>query len=81
MSLLRKCLKPPHQPAELELSQVREDLSYEEYPIRILDIKDRETRRQTIRFAKVQWNNHSEDEATWEREDDLRKTFPHLFND
>ena len=28
---------------------------------------------------KVQWSNHSEDEATWEREDRLRKEYPSLF--
>jgi len=27
----------------------------------------------------VQWNRYTEDEATWEREEDLRKTYPQLF--
>jgi hypothetical protein len=65
ISLLRKCLKPPHQQVEMELSELQKDLSYEEYPIRILDIKDHETRRRNIRknirFVKVQWSNHSEE--------------------
>jgi hypothetical protein len=64
----------------MELSELQKDLSYEEYPVRILDIKDRETRRKNIRFVKVQWSNHSEDEATWEREDDLKKDYPYLFD-
>jgi hypothetical protein len=29
---------------------------------------------------KVQWSNHTEEEATWEREDYLHKEFPNLFN-
>jgi hypothetical protein len=45
----------------MELSELQKDLSYEEYPVRILDIKDRETRRKNIRFVKVQWSNHSEE--------------------
>jgi hypothetical protein len=39
----------------------------------------RVTRRRKIKFFKVQWSNHSEDEATWEREDYLRQEFPYLF--
>lgn len=79
ISLLRKCLKLPHQSVELDLPELQKDLTYEEYPICILDFKDRTTRRRNIRFAKVQWSNHSEDEATWEKEDDLRKSYPYLF--
>jgi hypothetical protein len=30
-------------------------------------------------MCKVQWNRHSEEEATWEREEDLRKAYPQLF--
>jgi hypothetical protein len=30
-------------------------------------------------MCKVQWSHHSEDEATWEREEELRIDFPHLF--
>jgi hypothetical protein len=37
----------------------------------ILDQKDDATRCKTIKFFKVQWNNHSEEEAMWEREDFL----------
>jgi hypothetical protein len=29
---------------------------------------------------KVQWSNHTEDEATWEREDHLRREFPGLLH-
>jgi hypothetical protein len=29
-----------------------------------------------VKFVKVQWSNHSEDEATWEREDRLRQDYP-----
>ena len=30
-------------------------------------------------MCKVQWNRHSVDEATWEREDDLKSDYPNLF--
>jgi hypothetical protein len=50
-------------------------LTYNAYPVKILEQQDRVTRRKAIWFYKVQWNNHSEDEATWEREDYLRSNF------
>jgi hypothetical protein len=47
------------------------DLTYKVYPIKILEQQDQTTRKKTTRFYKVQWNGHSGDEATWEREDFL----------
>jgi hypothetical protein len=62
-----------------EVLELREDLSYPEYPIRILDQAKRWTRQKAIKFLKVQWSNHSEDEATWEREDRLREEYSAFF--
>jgi hypothetical protein len=45
------------------------ELTYSEYPIRILDQKDMITRRRTLKFYKIQWNQHTEDEATWETQE------------
>ena len=58
---------------------MQEDLSYKEYPVRILEIVERITRSRIIRICKVQWNRHFVDEATWEREDDLKSDYPNLF--
>jgi hypothetical protein len=52
------------------------DLTYEEKPIKILETSERITRTKTIKFCKVQWSNHTEEE---EREDELREDHPHLF--
>jgi hypothetical protein len=48
-------------------------------PINVLDQQDRATRKKIIWFYKVQWNDHSEDEATWEREDYLRSNYPNFL--
>jgi hypothetical protein len=61
-----------------ELS-VHGDLTYTEYPIKIIDTLTRVTRNKVIKMCKVQWSHHGEDEATWEIEEDLRIEFPHLF--
>nr|CAH66687.1 OSIGBa0097A15.2 [Oryza sativa] len=76
---LKKCLRVPTEEANLEQIEVQEDLTYVEKPIRILEIDKRRTKNRVIRFCKVQWSNHSEEESTWEREDELKSAHPHLF--
>ena len=73
VSPLKKCLRVPEQVVEIEGVELEPDLTYAEYPVRILDQKDRVTRRRTIKFYKVQWNKHTKEEATWESEDYLRE--------
>ena len=69
VSQLKKCLRVPTEATELEKLDLQPDLSYQEHPIQILEEKERKTRNHSIKFIKVQWSNHTEDEATWERED------------
>jgi hypothetical protein len=78
MSQLKKCLKAPMDVVLPEVTPLKADLSYPEHPIKVLDQKDRVTRRKTIKFFTIQWSNHSEEEATWESEDFLRSRHPDL---
>jgi hypothetical protein len=71
VSQLKKCLKPPVDVVLPEVTPLEDDLSYPKHTIKVLDQKDCVTRRKTIKFFKVQWSNHSEEEATWESEDFL----------
>ena len=64
----------------LEAIQLDSDLTYEEKPVKILEYASRVTRNKVIKFCKVQWSHHTEDEATWEREEELLKDHPHLFS-
>ena len=52
------------------------DLSYVEYPLRILDQKERGTRQKVLKMYTIQWAHHTEEEATWETEDYLNRHFP-----
>ena len=80
VSQLRLCLRVPTEVVESDSIQLESDLTYSEHPIKIIDRKDRVTRRTTNRFYKVQWSNHSEDEATWEKEEFLRSKYPEFLN-
>jgi hypothetical protein len=79
VSQLKKCLCVPEEQLPVEGREVQEDLTYIEKPTRILETVDRVTRRKTIRMCQVRWGHHSEEEATWEREDDLMAKYPELF--
>src|SRR3954468_24026683 len=56
VSQLRRCLKDPIREVDHETLDLQDDLSYREYPVRILDSAERVTRRQKIRFLKVEWS-------------------------
>jgi hypothetical protein len=79
VSQLKKCLRVPEEQAPLEGLDVQEDLTYTEHPVKILKTSERVTRNKKIKMCRVQWSHHTEDEATWEREDELRKTYSGLF--
>jgi hypothetical protein len=70
---------PLRDTVPLEEVQLESDLTYEQKPIKIIETSERVTRTKTIRFCKVQWSHHTKQEATWEREDDLREDHPNLF--
>jgi hypothetical protein len=76
MLQLKKCLKEPMDVVLPKVTPLEADLSYPEHPIKVLDRKDRVTRRKTIKLFKIQWSNHIEEEATWESEDFLRSHHP-----
>jgi hypothetical protein len=64
VSQLKKCLQAPMNVVLSDATLLKADLTYPEHPIKILDQKDRVTRHKMIKFFKVQWNNHIEEEAT-----------------
>ena len=55
-----------------EVTPLEADLLYPEHPIKVLDQKDRVTRRKAIKFFNIQWSSHSNLEAMWKSEDFLR---------
>jgi hypothetical protein len=54
VSQLKKCLRVPEEQIPLEELTVKEDLTYEEYSVKILETTERFTRSRTIKMCKVQ---------------------------
>jgi hypothetical protein len=80
VSQLRKYLQVLEERMPLKELQVVEDLTYQEYLVKILDTSEKVTRNNRYRMCKVQWSNHTEEEATWEKEDQLKAEFPEIFS-
>jgi hypothetical protein len=78
VSQLRKCLRVLEEQMPLEELTVGEDLTYQQYPVKILDTSEKVTRNNCYKMCKVQWCNHTEEEATWEKEDQLKAEFPEI---
>jgi hypothetical protein len=76
---LKKCLRVLEEQLPMEHLDPRGDLTYSERPIKILDITEWVTRNNVIKMCKVQWSHHTEDEATWEHEEELTVDYPELF--
>jgi hypothetical protein len=81
VSQLNKYLCVPEEQIPMEDLDAKEDLSYQEYPVKILETSERVTQNKKIRMCKVQWSHHTEEEATWEREEELKAEFPSFFSD
>jgi hypothetical protein len=61
VSQLKKCLCVPEEQIPMEYLDAKEDLSYQEYPDKILKISERVTPNKKIRMCKVQWSHHTEE--------------------
>jgi hypothetical protein len=71
----------PEEQIPMEELDAKEDLSYQEYPVNILETTERVMRNKRIRMCKVQWSHHTEEEATWEREEEMKAEFLSFFSD
>jgi hypothetical protein len=64
VSQLKKCVHLPTEVITEPEVVIEPDLSYQDYPSKVLDCKEKSTRAKSIKMYKIQWSNHSEEEAT-----------------
>ena len=51
-------MRVPEEQISLEELTVKGDFTYEEYPVKILEIAQRVTRIRVVKMCKVQWNRY-----------------------
>ncbi|GKA02457.1 putative reverse transcriptase domain-containing protein [Tanacetum coccineum] len=80
MSNLKKCLADPTLQVPLDEIQVDAKLNFMEEPVEILEREFKKLKRSRIAIVKVRWNSKRGPEFTWEREDQMKLKYPHLFS-
>ncbi|GJY19597.1 putative reverse transcriptase domain-containing protein [Tanacetum coccineum] len=67
-------------PEELNGIQVDAKVNFVEEPVEILEREFKKLKRSRIAIVKVRWNSKRGPEFTWEREDQMKLKYPHLFS-
>ncbi|GJR43444.1 putative reverse transcriptase domain-containing protein [Tanacetum coccineum] len=81
VSNLKKCLADPTLQVPLDEIRVDAKLNFVEEPMEILEREFKKLKRSRIAIVKVRWNSKRGPEFTWEREDQMKLKYPHLFSD
>jgi hypothetical protein len=76
VSQLKRCLPVPKEQLSMGQLELRGDLTYGKRPIKILDTAEWVTSSTVIKMCKAQWSHHTEDESTWEHDEELRADYP-----
>ncbi|GKC18042.1 putative reverse transcriptase domain-containing protein [Tanacetum coccineum] len=79
VSNLKKCLSDEPLAIPLDEIHVDDKLYFVEEPVEIMDREVKWLNQSRIPIIKVRWNSRRGPEFTWEREDQFRKKYPHLF--
>ncbi|GJY16302.1 putative reverse transcriptase domain-containing protein [Tanacetum coccineum] len=79
VSNLKKCLSDEPLAVPLDEIHIDDKLHFVEEPVEILEREVKKLRRSRIPIIKVRWNSKRGPEFTWEREDQFREKYPHLF--
>ena len=79
VSMLRKYIRDPFHVLRHQEMEVTLELKYEVHPEMILDRQEKELCNKKIPLVKLQWENHSPEEATWELEKEMKSKYLTLF--
>ncbi|GJT87418.1 putative reverse transcriptase domain-containing protein [Tanacetum coccineum] len=79
VSNLKKCYADEPLAVPLDGLHFDDKLQFVEEPVEIVDREVKRLKRSRIPLVKVRWNSKRGPEFTWEREDQFRKRYPHLF--
>nr|GEY49419.1 putative reverse transcriptase domain-containing protein [Tanacetum cinerariifolium] len=81
VSNLKKCLAEPYVQLPLDEIEIDENLYFVEEPMEIVERDVKKLKRRRIPLVKVRWSSRQGAEYTWEREDQFRRKYPHLFTE
>ncbi|KAI3815635.1 hypothetical protein L1987_15312 [Smallanthus sonchifolius] len=79
VSNLKKCLAEENLHIPLDEVHIDETMHFVEKPMEIMDREVKQLKRSRIPIVKVRWESKRGPEFTWEREDQMKAKYPHLF--
>ncbi|GJS72373.1 hypothetical protein Tco_0705214 [Tanacetum coccineum] len=79
VSNLKKCLSDESFVIPMKELRLDEKLNFVEEPAEIIDREVKQLRQSRIPIVKVRWNSKRGPEFMWERKDEIRAKYPHLF--
>ncbi|KAI3799545.1 hypothetical protein L1987_34844 [Smallanthus sonchifolius] len=79
VSILKKCLADENLHIPLDEVHIDETMHFVEKPVEIMDREVKQLKRSRIPIVKVRWESKRGPEFTWEREDQMKAKYPHLF--
>ncbi|GJZ78685.1 putative reverse transcriptase domain-containing protein [Tanacetum coccineum] len=79
VSNLKKCLTEGDVVVSMDEIQLDDKLHVIEEPVEFVDREVKRLKQSRIPIVKVHWNSKIGPEFTWEREDQIKKKYPHLF--
>ncbi|GKB99046.1 putative reverse transcriptase domain-containing protein [Tanacetum coccineum] len=79
VSNFKKCISDESLIIPMKELQLDNKLNFVEEPVEIMDREVKQLRQSRIPIVKVRWNSKRGPEFTWEREDQIRAKYPHLF--
>nr|GEY06036.1 putative reverse transcriptase domain-containing protein [Tanacetum cinerariifolium]GEY06139.1 putative reverse transcriptase domain-containing protein [Tanacetum cinerariifolium] len=80
VSNLKKCLADLTLQVPLDEIRVDDKLNFVEEPLKIMEREFKKLKRSRIVIVKVRWNLKRGSEFTWEREDQMKLKYLHLFS-
>ncbi|TMX00616.1 hypothetical protein EJD97_000449, partial [Solanum chilense] len=79
VSMLKMCITDPESIDPIEGLGIKDNLSFEEVPVQVLDRKVKKLRNKEVSSLKVLWKNHLVEGAIWEAEAYMKSRYHHIF--
>ena len=76
VSMLRKYIPDPSHVLRDQQVELKDNLTYKEQPMQIVDRREQILRNKVIPLVKVLWGNHGIKETTWESKAQMHSQYP-----
>jgi hypothetical protein len=80
VSQLQKCLRVPTEVVEVDALDLQPSLVYVEQHLCVLEKAENNVKGKKVKLVKIPWENHTEEEATWDPKDVMHEQYLEIFS-